>query len=204
MLLRDHAFISASQYNRSCFMTQMNAIFHSSPYYKVVTALDYHQCLCLLCSDFPRTLVAEAAKILQPHPNYPSTKTDGYASTLSQEPALFNKYDIEDLRLSIQLYFFFSEFMEKLVDVFVELSCGDHENGQVTISLLCSSLELLYKKKGSNCFPPLELLYEAIIMKAQKKMKMNADEFYLLEDVQGFMTGAGTISFVEFVYVMFI
>lgn len=182
-------------------MTQMNAIFHSSPYYKVVTALDYHQCLCLLCSDFPRTLVAEAAKVIQPNSNYPSTKTEGYASTLSQEPALFNKYDIEDLRLSVQLYFFFSEFMEKLVDVFVELSCGDYENGQVTISLLCSSLELLYKKKGMNYYPPIELVYEAIVMKAQKKMKMNPDEFFVLEDVQGFMTGAGTISFVEFVYV---
>ena len=201
ILLRDYAFISASQYNRSCFMSQMSSIFHSSPYYKVITALDYHQCLCLLCSDFPRTLVAEAGKILTPHPNYPSTRTDSFPSTLSQEPVLFNKYEIEDLRLSVQLFFCFNEFMEKVKEIFMELSCGDYENGQVTISLLCSSLENLYKRKVLNAFVNIELVYEAILLKAQKKMKMNPDEFYLLDDVQGFMTGAGTISYLEFAFV---
>lgn len=91
--------------------------------------------------------------------------------------------------------------MEKVKEIFMELSCGDYENGQVTISLLCSSLENLYKRKVLNAFVNIELVYEAILLKAQKKMKMNPDEFYLLDDVQGFMTGAGTISYLEFAFV---
>ena len=179
----------------------MNAIFHASPYYKVVTALDYHQCLCLLCSDFPRTLVADAAKILPPHPNYPSTKTDTFISTLSQEPALFDKFEIEDLRLTVQLFFYYSEFMERIKEIFTEVSCGDSDNAQVTISLIFTSVESLFKKSKMFTFPPQEVVYEAIIMKSQKKMKMNPDEVYLLEEMQNFMTGAGTISYNEFCFV---
>jgi hypothetical protein len=91
--------------------------------------------------------------------------------------------------------------MEKTKEIFLELTCGDYENGQVTISMLCSSLENIYKRKALNPYPPIELVYEAILVKAQKKMKMNPDDFYVLEDVQGFMTGAGTISFYEFTFV---
>jgi hypothetical protein len=204
VLLRDYAFISSSQYNRACFMSQMNSIFHSSPYYKVITALDYHQCLCLLCSDFPRTLVADATKTIPPHPNYPSTKTDNFISTLSQEPSLFEKFDIEDLRLSVQLCFYYSEFIDTAKEIFTELSCGDTNNAQITISLVYTSIENLYKKNKIFMYPPQELVYEAIVVKSQKKMKMSPDEIYLIEDIQNFMTGAGTISFNEFFYVWFI
>lgn len=182
-------------------MTQMTAIFHSSPYYKVVTALDYHQCLCLLCSDFPRTLVADASKILPTHPTYQSTKTDGFISTLSQEPTLFEKFEIEDLRLSTQLFFYYAEFMEKIKEIFTESSCGDSDNTQVTVSLVFTALEGFYKKNKIFILPPQEAVYEAIVMKSQKKMKMNVDEPYLLEEMQGFMTGAGTISLNEFCFV---
>lgn len=39
-------------------------MFHSTPHYKVMTALDYHQMICLVCSDFPRTLLIEAVRTL--------------------------------------------------------------------------------------------------------------------------------------------
>ena len=176
----------------------MTAIFHTSPYYRVVTALDYHQCLCLLCSDFPRTLVAEASKVLPAHPNYPSTKTDTFISTLSEEPTLFEKFEIEDLRLSTQLFFYYAEFVEKIKEIFVELSSGDSDNAQITVSLVYTAIEGLYKKNKVYMMPPQEVVYEAIVAKTQKKMRMKAEEVYLLGEIQGFMTGAGTICFNEF------
>ena len=182
----------------------MNLIFHSSPHYKIITALDYHQCLCLLCSDFPRTLIAEACKTIPRDPNHPSTKPETYISTLSQEPGLFEKFEIEDLRLSVQLFFYYSEFIENIKAIFNELSCGDSDSAQVTISLVYTSIENLYKKNKIFVMPPQELVYEAIVFKSQKKMKMAPDEVYLIEDMQSFMTGAGTISFNELCYVFFI
>ena len=203
-MLRDYTFISSSQYNRSCFINQITSIFHSNPYYKVITALDYHQCLCLLCSDFPRTLVADAVKILPPNSKYPSSKTDSFISTLSQEPTLFEKFDIEDLRLSMQLLFFYSEFIENIKEIFNDLASGDFDTTQVTVSLIFSAIENLYKKGKLYNFPPQEALYEAIAAKSQKKIKMDLEDVYMIEDMQVMMTGAGTISYREFYIVKII
>jgi hypothetical protein len=59
ILLREYAFVSATQLNRKSFLQQVNKVFHSSPHFKVITALDYHQMICLVCSDFPRNLMIE-------------------------------------------------------------------------------------------------------------------------------------------------
>jgi hypothetical protein len=155
----------------------------------------------LLCSDFPRTLIADAAKLLPPHPNYPSTKTDTFISTLSQEPALFNKFEMDDLKQSVQLFFYYAEFMDVLKEIFSDLSAGELENAQVTISLLFSGLKTAYNKTKLYMFPPMELVCEAIVAKSQKKMKMNPNEMYLLENIDEYMSGAGTISFNEFTMV---
>ena len=64
ILLREYAFVSATEVNRRCFLQQVKKVFHTTPYYKVVTALDYHQMLCLICSDFPRSLILESARPL--------------------------------------------------------------------------------------------------------------------------------------------
>ena len=64
ILLREYAFVSATPLNRKCFLQQVKKVFHSTPYYKVITALDYHQMLCLVCSDFPRSLMIETVKTL--------------------------------------------------------------------------------------------------------------------------------------------
>ncbi len=64
ILLREYAFVSATQLNRKSFLKQVRKVFHQTPHYRVVTALDYHQMICLVCSDFPRSLIAEAVKTL--------------------------------------------------------------------------------------------------------------------------------------------
>ena len=64
ILLREYAFVSATQLNRKSFLSQVKKVFHSTPHYKVITALDYHQMICLVCSDFPRNLIIETVKTL--------------------------------------------------------------------------------------------------------------------------------------------
>ncbi|CDW72541.1 UNKNOWN [Stylonychia lemnae] len=49
---------------QKCFLQQVKKVFHSTPFYKVITALDYHQMLCLVCSDFPRALMIDTVKTL--------------------------------------------------------------------------------------------------------------------------------------------
>ena len=74
ILLREYAFVSATQLNRKCFLQQIRKVFHSTPYYHVITGLDYHQMICLICSDFPRNLMIETIKTL------PLAKKDGAIS----------------------------------------------------------------------------------------------------------------------------
>ena len=64
ILLREYAFVSATQLNRKCFLQQIRKVFHSTPYYHTITGLDYHQMICLICSDFPRNLMIETIKTL--------------------------------------------------------------------------------------------------------------------------------------------
>ena len=42
ILLREYAFVSATQLNRKSFLQQVKKVFHSTPHYKIITALDYH------------------------------------------------------------------------------------------------------------------------------------------------------------------
>lgn len=42
ILLREFAFVSATLHNRRSFLQQVKKVFHSTPFYKVTTALDYH------------------------------------------------------------------------------------------------------------------------------------------------------------------
>ena len=64
ILLREYAFVSATQLNRKSFLQQVKKVFHSTPHYKVINALDYQQMICLVCSDFPRQLIIETVKTL--------------------------------------------------------------------------------------------------------------------------------------------
>ena len=66
-------------------------MFHQTPHYKIVTALDYHQMICLVCSDFPRTLVIETVKTL------PLSGKETEVSAKSGHDLLFEQYDIEKL-----------------------------------------------------------------------------------------------------------
>lgn len=89
ILLREYAFVSATQLNRKSFLQQVRKVFHSTPHYKIITALDYHQMICLVCSDFPRQLVIESVRCLQ--------LQDGSVKANSGNELLFEQYDVDRL-----------------------------------------------------------------------------------------------------------
>lgn len=111
ILLREYAFVSATQLNRKSFLQQVKKVFHSTPHYKVITALDYHQMICLVCSDFPRNLIIETVKALPIAGSSEISAKQGH-------DLLFEQYDIEKLQGAICIYFYFNEFMENVRTLF--------------------------------------------------------------------------------------
>ena len=111
ILLREYAFVSATALNRKCFLQQVKKVFHSTPYYKVITALDYHQMLCLVCSDFPRSLMID---IVRPLPVANSEQVSGKAG----HDLLFEQFELEKLQQAVCITFYFNEFMENVKTTF--------------------------------------------------------------------------------------
>jgi hypothetical protein len=92
-------------------------VFHSTPHYKVITALDYHQMICLVCSDFPRNLIIETVKTL---PIASSMPGEPEISQRVSHDLLFEQYNLELLQGAICIYFYFNEFMENARTLFQE------------------------------------------------------------------------------------
>jgi hypothetical protein len=87
-------------------------VFHSTPFFKVISALDYHQMLCLVCSDFPRALMIEAVKTLN---------IAGKSNEISAKQGpdlLFEQFDLQVLQNSMCIFFYYNEFMENVRTIF--------------------------------------------------------------------------------------
>lgn len=67
--------------------------------------------ICLICSDFPRTLMIETIKVL------PLTKKTEI-STKSGTDILFEQYDLDKLQASVCIFFYYNEFMENVRTLF--------------------------------------------------------------------------------------
>jgi hypothetical protein len=100
VLLWEYAFIIASPHNRKMFIQQIKKVFHQTPCFKIYTALDYLQLLVLVCPEFPKSLMIEAAKVI------PLVET-GKISTMTGDELLFEKYDLLDLQSSMCVFFYF-------------------------------------------------------------------------------------------------
>ena len=119
-MLREYAFVSATSYNRKSFLQQVNKVFHSSPYYTVVTALDYHQLLCLLCSDFPRSIILEAIKVLDPEPAPAPTESSGEA---------IDSYKLGILQKAVAVFFYYFGIMGDVKESRIHGKFEDHLPG---------------------------------------------------------------------------
>jgi lipopolysaccharide biosynthesis protein len=115
ILLREYAFVSATQLNRKSFLQQVKKVFHSTPHYKVITALDYQQMICLVCSDFPRQLIIETVKTL------PIAGAETISAKQGHE-LLFEQFDIDKLQQAVCIHFYYTEFMENVRTLFQESS----------------------------------------------------------------------------------
>ena len=60
-----------------------------------MTALDYHQMICLVCSDFPRNLIIETVKTLPTAASIPGGNPE--ISERSGHDLLFEQYTLEML-----------------------------------------------------------------------------------------------------------
>ena len=92
----------------------MKKVFHSTPYYKIITALDYHQMLCLVCSDFPRSLMIDIVKPL------PIANQAEQVSSKQGHDLLFESFELEKLQNAVCISFYYNEFMDNVKTLFQE------------------------------------------------------------------------------------
>ena len=148
VLLREYAFVSATPLNRRCFRQQVKKVFHSTPYYKILTALDYHQMLCLICSDFPRSLMIETVKTL-------SIANTDRTSEQAGEQILFEQYELGALQSAVCVFFYFNEFLENLRQIFQESQQSSALNiyEQCSCYTLYQSVHNFIQRQKPNAFP---------------------------------------------------
>jgi len=93
------------------FLQQIKKVFHQTPCFKIITALDYLQLLVLVCPEFPKSLMIEAVKVI------PLIETKKITSQTGDD-ILFDKFDLTDLQTAICVFFYFNEFMENVRKIF--------------------------------------------------------------------------------------
>ena len=187
ILLREHAFINASSLNRKCFLQQVRKVFHTTPWYKVVTALDYLQLLTLIWSDFPKSLMIEAVKVLPvSESSSPSTQTG--------EEILFEKYDLFDLQWSIWIFFYFHEFMDGVKTIFQESqkSSGfDPEEECSVLTIYTAACNFVQRQKGSLCpLPTVENIIETLIYDTKLIDRLRDEPLVLADDISSELSGS--------------
>lgn len=174
----------------------MKKVFHSTPHYKVITALDYHQMICLVCSDFPRNLVIETVKTL------PLANSSAISSKLGHD-LLFEHYEIEKLQGAVCIYFYFNEFMENVRTLFQESStqAALNINEQCSLYLIYTSISNLVSrlKPCAQPLPAIEAILEVLITKASPEAseKLTNSSLCLVADLTQYLSGQ-TISYLEF------
>ena len=184
---REYAYISATQRNRLAFISHLGNCYPHLSDSESLTPDDYHQLLCFVCPDFPKSVVGEALNGL---------KDEGYNyGTISR---------------MVMIYFFYHEFFKEIRSIFNAMANTDRRSRSVTtpgtvplgdfvtaIRLICyktddisasSSIVLALAesknrpKKLSVVYPPVHVISAAIFLtKApmsliNQKMKKKKEE----------------------------
>ena len=195
ILLREYAFVSATCLNRKCFLQQLRKVFHSIPFYNTITGLDYHQMICLICSDFPRNQMIETIQYL------PVAKK----TTLSEKvgtDVLFEQFDLSKLQSAICIFFYYKEFMDNVKGVFQEAqgkSTLDPKE-EVSLFLIYSSINNLVQRLKTSSFPlpPIEAIVEVLLTKTDAEEVIKRESLVLISDTTQYLSG-NSISYIEFV-----
>lgn len=172
--------------------------------------MDYHQLLCLLCSDFPRSIITEAIRFLDPQP------VAGSATSEIEFDPMFNSFKLAILQKAISIFFYYFgkkkfnlklEFMENLKKIFQEAESASSLN----INDECSTKEILsciqnYLKRTSKGsaypLPSIEGILETLAYSCGLKSVLDKRPIVLAEDVVPLITDK--ISYKQFCNVIFI
>ena len=143
------------------------------------------------------------------HPSFVKNPalSEGFSSVMIDEPFIFNKYDLNDLKRSLELFFYYSEFMEKVKSLFNELLNGNFDiEAEVSISLFYTGLQSFLNRDTHSIYkaPSNDVILESLLTKAQKKLQLAEDGFYTIDEISGQMHGTGTISFKDMTLVSYI
>jgi len=191
-LLREFSFISATDYNRKSFLQQVNKIFHQSAHYPIITAFDYHQLLCLLCSDFPRALLVESIKVLEPE--QPIKENDN-----NDADPMFYKYKLNTLQKAVATFFYYNgifwilmikikEFMENVRTIFQEV-CGTPNlniSEEVSAAKILLCFQNYFKrvtKSANHPIPTIEPILETLACAAGLGSLFSKRTVTLSEDI---------------------
>jgi hypothetical protein len=162
-----------------------------------LSALDYHQCINLICPDFPRSLIQDACSIIDVHPSATENPIQAGEvwSVVSHEPKLFDRYGLEDLKAAVELVVYYSEFVDKLKNCFAEFSSPFCPTDEVAISLVYSSVSSLYSRNRNSWleYPPLDLILEALLLKVPNFPKT----VLTLSEIPAALQSSVSISFKE-------
>lgn len=98
--------------------------------------------ICLVCSDFPRSLIIETVKTL------PLAGRDNQVSAKTGHDLLFEQYDIEKLQGAVCIFFFYAEFMEQVRTLFMETAASTtlNINEQCSLKLIYSGISNLISR----------------------------------------------------------
>ena len=119
--------------------------------------------ICLVCSDFPRSLICETVKTL---PLSGSTAI----STKSGHELLFEQFDIERLQGAVCIFFYYNEFMEQVRTLFMETAAQTtlNINEQCSLKLIYNGVSNLISRLRLQAqpLPQAEAILEILISKS--------------------------------------
>ena len=169
VLSREYAYISATQRNRLAFIFHIGNCYPHLSDSESLTPNDYHQLLCIVCSDFPKSLVDEAL-----------------VGTQEED------YNYGTISRMVMIYFFYQEFFKEIRCIFRAITNTERHSRNVTnpttvplgdfvtaIRLICyktnditasSSIVLALAdskarpKKISVVYPPVHVVSAAIFL----------------------------------------
>lgn len=150
--------------------------------------------ICLICSDFPRTLMIETIKVL------PLTKKTEI-STKSGTDILFEQYDLDKLQASVCIFFYYNEFMENVRTLFQEAQSSSalDQNQPVALSLIFTSINNLVNRLKNSSFPlpPIEAIVEVLLTATDAENEIKNETMLLVSEMTTHFTG-NQMSYVEF------
>ncbi|XP_072128786.1 centriolar satellite-associated tubulin polyglutamylase complex regulator 1 [Mobula birostris] len=121
ILFREFSFVNATPYNRASFIRMFWQCFRQiGKNGDLLTVMEYHSLLQLICHDFPMDLSQKAARIIL------------------MDDAMDCPMSFMDFLYAFQIQFYYCEFLESIATIYEDLHLGKNPN---TVIVPTSSIE---------------------------------------------------------------